>query len=104
MFPDDAERKVIGLVAVLAIQCIWFARLDKTAPEARRFESALKNHVIDKYLSIINGSQDKWHTEWDGLHGMGGRVTDDTFYHDACAHKFSHTCAPTHICMHIQTQ
>ena len=57
MFPDEAERKVIGLVAILAIQCIWFARLDKTAPEARRFENALKNHYATEKLVKVKALQ-----------------------------------------------
>ena len=54
IFPDASKRRIFGLIAVIARQCIWFAKLDKRKPEVRHFENTLRSHyLIERYSSKI---------------------------------------------------
>ena len=71
IFPENDERKIVGLIMIIAIQCIWLARLDERVPEEKHFESALKNHYrIEKHISKMNGTDDRWNVKWNGLCNM----------------------------------
>lgn len=71
IFPDCTERNIIGLIMIITIQCIWFARLEEKEPEVRRFESLLKNHhLIEKFVCKVNDTYDQWYSKWDGLHSI----------------------------------
>ena len=71
IFPDASKRRIFGLIAVIARQCIWFAKLDKRKPEVRHFENALRRHYfIERYSSKMNNTYELWQVKWDGPHGI----------------------------------
>ena len=66
VFPDDNERTVIGLISIIAIQCIWFSKLGQRELEVRRFESVLRSHYsIERYIGQMNNKYEQWHLKWD---------------------------------------
>ena len=72
IFPDNDNTAIVGLLSIMAIQCIWYARLDGVKPAVGLFEGRLKNQYrIEKYIAKVNNTEDKWRERWDGLHVAG---------------------------------
>ena len=71
IFPDNEERSIIALINLIAIKCIWSAKLDNREPAFRHFENTIKMHYkMEQYISRTNDTVTQWQAKWNGLHSL----------------------------------
>ena len=69
LFPQKHERKIFQLINLIAIKCIWQARLDSKLPQLVHFVNALKSeYQIEKIASIMSETETNFEIKWEGLH------------------------------------
>ena len=75
IFPDVSKRLIVGLINIIAMKCIWQARLVGREPDVRHFNNLLTMHYeTEKVASKMGDSAEKWRTKWEGLH----QTTEDS--------------------------
>lgn len=69
LLPQKGERQIFQLINLIAIKCIWQARLDSTQPQLVHFTNALRNeYQIEKMASALSETETNFDIKWEGLH------------------------------------